>query len=330
MSLTVGMTYDLRDDYRALGYSEEATAEFDKLETIEGIENGIKAMGHRPVRIGNIMSLVKSLAAGARWDIVFNIAEGFHGMSREAQVPALLDAYEIPYTHSDPVVLGYTHQKAMTKRIVRSCGLNTADFFVAESLDDLQRCDLRYPLFAKPLAEGTGKGIAEFSRIADRSGLDRACRHIFDTFGQPALIERYLPGREFTVGVLGTGADAKSLGVMEVVFNDGKPGIYSYETKANYEELVTYRLIDGELGAACAGLAVASHRALGCRDVSRVDIRLDDAGKPSFIEVNALPGLNPPHSDLPIMCRLAGMDYDTLIAGIMQSAIKRYPDLKTR
>jgi D-alanine-D-alanine ligase len=115
---------------------------------------------------------------------------------------------------------------------------------------------------------------------------------------------------------------------MEVVFNDGKNGIYSYNTKANYEELVSYRLVNDELGKACATLAVASHRALGCRDVSRIDIRQDASGKPSFIEVNALPGLNPPHSDLPIMCRMANIDYNTLIKRIVESALKRYPNIE--
>jgi D-alanine-D-alanine ligase len=328
MTLIIGMTYDLRDDYLAQGYTQEEASECDKLETIEGIENGIAAMGHRPVRIGNLSSLMKELLAGERWDLVFNIAEGFHGMSREAQVPALLEAFRIPYTHSDPVVLGYTHQKAMTKRIVRSFGLNTADFFVVETLDDVKRVDMTYPLFAKPLAEGTGKGISELSRVADRSGLEKACRQILETCRQPVLVERFLPGREFTVGVMGTGAAARPIGVMEVVFNDGKSGIYSYHTKANYEELVSYRLVGDDLGKACADLAVAGHRALGCRDVSRVDIRQDDNGRPCFIEVNALPGLNPPHSDLPILGRLAGVDYNSLIAGIVESALERYPGLR--
>ena len=149
--MKVGITYDLRQEYLAEGYSEEETAEFDKEETIEAIENEIRAFGFETFRVGNIKSLVKKLANGERWDWVFNISEGMHGLGREAQVPALLDAYQIPHAFSNAMILALTLDKAMTKRVIRDMGIITPDFLVVEKLEDLNKLNLKFPLFAKEL-----------------------------------------------------------------------------------------------------------------------------------------------------------------------------------
>ena len=181
-----------------------------------------RRLGHQTDRIGNGRQLVDRLAAGDRWDLVFNIAEGLHGLAREAQVPAILDLYQIPYTFSDPMVLALTLHKGMTKAVVRDAGLATADFAVVERIEDVERVDLPMPLFAKPVAEGTGKGVTAASKIADRDALRRVCAELLAKFRQPVLIETFLAGREFTVGIVGSGPEAEVLGSMEVVLWTGR------------------------------------------------------------------------------------------------------------
>jgi D-alanine-D-alanine ligase len=316
--MKVGITYDLREDYLARGYGEEETAEFDRLDTIEAIEGTLTDLGFQAERIGNIWALAPRLVAGERWDLVF---------AREAQVPALLDAYDIPYTFSDPMILALTLHKGMTKRVVRDLGLATPDFAVVEDESEIERVNLPYPLFAKPVAEGTGKGIDAASKVGARQELEQVCRRLLAQFQQPVLLETYLPGREFTVGIAGTGRDTVSIGVMEVLLLDqAERAGYSYANKKNYEDVVTYRLVDDEAARQAEELAVAAWRGLGGRDGGRIDLRTDGEGTPHFLEVNPLPGLHPIHSDLPILARLGGMSYRELIGRIMASALKRLPE----
>ncbi|MCJ7830082.1 MAG: ATP-grasp domain-containing protein [Desulfobacterales bacterium] len=322
--MKIGITYDLRDDYLTQGYGEEETAEFDRADTIDAIDRALRELGYRTERIGHLKALVARLVAGDRWDLVFNIAEGLHGIGREAQVPAMLDAYQIPYTFSDPLVLSLTLDKAMTKRIVRDVGLPTPDFTVVRELSDLEQVRVPLPLFAKPLAEGTGKGVNAASRVTTRDGLARVCRDLLERFRQPVLLETFLPGREFTVGIIGTGAAARAVGVMEVLLQDAaEQGAYSYSNKKNYTEVVRYRLADDPTAQRAADIALEAWNALGCRDAGRIDLRSDADGEPNFIEVNPLAGLHPEHSDLPILCKMVGIEFRDLIEGVMTSALKR-------
>jgi D-alanine-D-alanine ligase len=325
--MRIGLTYDLRADYLAAGYSEEETAEFDQPGTIDAIDSALQALGHQTDRIGNGRQLVGRLAAGGRWDLVFNIAEGLHGPAREAQVPAILELYDIPYTFSDPLVLALALHKGMTKAVIRDAGLPTADFAVVERIEDLDRLTLPLPLFAKPVAEGTGKGVTAASKITDRPSLGRICAELLARYRQPVLVETFLAGREFTVGIAGTGPAAHVLGSMEVVLLAGaEAGVYSYVNKERCEELCHYRPgrpeEDEEVRQAEA-LGLAAYRVLGCRDAGRVDLRSDARGRPHFIEVNPLAGLHPLHSDLPILCAMRGMTYHTLMEKIISSATKR-------
>ncbi|MBI5536929.1 MAG: D-alanine--D-alanine ligase [Deltaproteobacteria bacterium] len=324
--MKIGIAYDLRQEYLALGFTEEQTAEFDRPDTIDAIEASIRRLGHETARIGHLRSLVGKLASGERWDLVFNFTEGMHGFAREAQVPALLEAYNIPYTFSDALVLALTLHKGMAKHVMRDQGIPTPDFAVVQSADDIAAIDLPLPLFAKPVAEGTGKGVSATSRITSREALDRTCRELLERFEQPVLVETYLPGREFTVGILGTGHAARSLGTLEVVLKDNAEAhAYSYVNKEKCEDLVQYVLVDDPMAKQAAELALRAHRGLGCRDASRIDLRADAQGKLAVIEVNPVAGMHPLHSDLPILCTAIGMPYDALISEILDSAFARIP-----
>jgi len=327
VSLKIGMTYDLRSDYLALGYKEEDVAEFDSDITISSIAEALAELGHKPVRIGNARALCAKLVAGERWDLVFNFAEGMSGRSREAQVPCMLEAYDIPYTMSDPLVCAVTLDKSVAKRILQSEGLNTPGFHVVRTEADVANVKLPYPLFAKPIAEGTGKGIDRASCVKNSAELRAVCQTLLLKYDQPVLVEEYLPGREFTVAILGTGAKARILGGMEVVLRpNANTAIYTYEMKEKCDDYVDYhRLPRTPEMEAVEKLALDSYRALEIRDCGRVDIRMDRDGNPSFMEVNPLPGMNPVHSDLPIIAKQEGVSFLEVIRTIIESARTRIP-----
>jgi D-alanine-D-alanine ligase len=322
--MKIGITYDLRHEYLAAGYGEEATAEFDRIDTIEAIERALQGLGFVTERIGQVRQLAAQLVAGTRWDCVFNIAEGLHGFGREAQVPALLDAFGIPYTFSDPLVLSLALHKGMTKHVMRSLGVPTPAFCVVASVADLPGVNLPLPLFVKPVAEGTSKGISMRSKVHRYAELHAVCTTLLHTYHQPVLVETFLPGREFTVGMVGTGSQSRPLGVMEVVLlAEAEPEIYSYANKALYEARVRYRQVDDAAALQAMDIALQAWRGLGCRDGGRVDLRCAADGTPYFLEINPLPGLHPEHSDLPILSRLCGLGYEQLIEMIMHSALQR-------
>jgi D-alanine-D-alanine ligase len=320
----IGLTYDLREDYAGRGLPEEALAEFDSPETIEGIEAALRANGHRPERIGHVRALAARLAEGHRWDLVFNIAEGLSGRSREAQVPALLEAFDQPYAFSDPLTQAVGLDKAVAKRLVRDAGVPTAAFAVLETDADARACTLPFPVFVKPIAEGTGKGCERASKCTDRRALVQTARRLRARFGQPVLAEPFLPGREFTVGVIGNGAGARVIGVMEIeLLANAEAEVYSFVNKELCEERVVYRLADDPEAREAGRVALAAYRALGCRDAARLDIRSDAGGRPQFLEVNTLAGLHPTHSDLPILSAKAGMSFEALIGAIVDAAAER-------
>jgi D-alanine-D-alanine ligase len=320
--MRIGMTYDLRDDYLAQGFSDEEAGEFDVSETIEAIEAALCHHGHEVERIGGIKALVATLAQGRRWDLVFNICEGVTGVAREAQVPALLEAYGIACTFSAADVLMTAMDKALAKLVVRAAGVPTPDYAVVRNARELQEVKLPFPLFVKPLAEGSSKGVQESSKVGDRQALTHKCLQLLKTYRQPALLETFLPGREFTVGLLGGGASARVIGVSEISFRPGGDiSAYSYRNKMEaYDELT--RATDPTADEA-GRVALAAWRALGCRDAGRIDIRCDAEGRPSFIEANPLAGLRPGWSELAILAEQAGLPYNGLIGAILDEASAR-------
>ena len=326
-TMHIGITYDLRSAYLAMGFSEDETAEFDRDDTIIAIEETLRELGHTTERIGHLKQLAAALVADKRWDLVFNIAEGMYGIGREAQVPALLDAYRIPYTFSDPLVMSLTLDKGMTKRVLRDAGVPTSDFLVAARAEDAAVVHFAPPYFIKPLAEGTGKGITPASIVRDKEKLVAGVAELLKIYRQPVLIEPYLSGREFTVGIVGSGDKAKAVGSMEIILlGKAEQGVYSYVNKENCEELVEYQAAiaaNDPLVAESERIALAAWRVLGCRDGGRIDIRCDGEGRPQFMEVNPLAGIHPEHSDLPIICTKMKIPYRQLLKEIVDSAASR-------
>lgn len=322
--MKVGITYDLRDYYLSLGFCEDDAAEFDSPVTIDAIDNALVDFGFFTEKIGNVKQLAEKLIKGEKWHFIFNIAEGVSGIGREAQIPAICDVYGIPYTFSDPCIMSLTLNKALTKRVIRDLGIATPDFKLLKSLDDIEDIAFGYPMFAKPYAEGTGKGIDALSVINDRASLTGVCAALLEKYKQPVLVEEYLCGREFTVGIAGSDDNAVVIGVMEVILNEkAESGVYSYMNKEYCDDRVIYALVDDPTAQKAGELALASWKGLGCVDAGRVDVRCDRFGTPNFIEVNPLAGLHPHHSDLPMICTKAGFNFADLIGTIMQSSLDR-------
>lgn len=322
--MRIGFTFDLRDDFPSRGLADDEAAECESPDTVEGIAEAIASLGHDVDRIGHVRALAARLVAGDRWDLVFNIAEGAAGPSRESQVPAILEAYDVPYTFSDPLTLAISLQKAIAKRVVRDAGVATSPFIVIDDANDLGPLPLAFPLFAKPLSEGSSKGITGASIVHDAGSLAALCRTLIDRYRQPVLVEEFLPGREFTVGIVGTGLSARALGVMDISLTPlAEPGVYSRHNKVHYKGRVSYARVEGPVAADATRVALEAWRALGCRDGGRVDLRCDRQGAINFLEVNPLPGLDPKTGDIVVLCGLHDISYRDLIATILDEATQR-------
>jgi len=320
--MKIGLTYDLRSWYLDRGYSMEDTAEFDKQDTIDAIDESLQKMGFETDTIGNCFQLIDALAAGSKWDLVFNIAEGLYGDGRESVVPAILDQYRIPYVFSGPVILGISLNKYLTRLIVSAAGVPVSPGMLISNKEDIAKCRLEYPLFIKPVSEGTGKGITEKNLIKSPAELKEMAEYILTRYNQPAIVEEYLPGREFTVGVIGSGEDTVAIGGMEIECRNNYP--YSVEYKENYKEYCKYIPMAQELSEECKTVALNAWKALGGVDAGRVDVKADRSGKMYLLEVNPLAGLHPVHSDLPILSGMIGIDFQQLMEMIMKSALKRH------
>ena len=335
MPLTIGLTFDLKQDYpQEISSAVDDDCELDSPETIDAIASALEKSGHRVFKLGGGRNLLQALEI-VKPDIVFNISEGLYGRNREAQVPSILEMHQTPYTGSDPLTLSICLDKSMSKKIVSYSKIPTPVFEKVEEVDDIYRLDeldFEFPLFIKPCYEGSSKGIRLDSKIKNISTLKEKTLQLLGTYRQPVLIEEYLPGPEFTVGVLGN-KKPEIVGIMEVrsLNNHNKELIYSYEVKKDWENQVQYLCpppISPKLMSEIKKVALDSYKALECRDVARIDIRLDKHGAPNFLEVNPLPGLMPGYSDLYIMAKSVGMDYDVLVNKILSYAVGRYPHLR--
>lgn len=322
--MRVGFVYDLRDDYLREGYSAEDVVEFDTGATLDHIDGALTRLGCTVERIGRGQQLARRLVEGTRWDLVLSIAEGLHGRSREAQVPALLEMFGQPYLFSDPLTMALTLDKAMAKRVIHTAGIPTAPWCVVNSLDDIAQINLPFPLFIKPLWEGTGKGCDLQSLVRDKKDLPGVVAAKLERFRQPVLVETFLSGREFTVALIGNAPDIRPLGIMEIFLNDQADAeIYTMTNKELSESRVTYQLAKDSVGDRIVQLGREAFMALGCRDVARIDFRCDAAGHPYFLEANPLPGLHQTHSDLPIIAGLVGVAYDDMLGMILEAGRKR-------
>lgn len=326
--LRVGITYNLRKDF---SYRDDqpidSYEEFDSEETIDAIREVLESDGHDVLKLGGGIGLIDRLRTSPV-DIVFNIAEGIGGRNREAHIPALLEFLNIPYTGSDPLTLSLTLDKAMAKKVARSEGVPTPGFRKVEKMEDLNGLDLRYPLFVKLCYEGSSKGVRLDSKISDPPSLREKVKWLLETYGSPVLVEEFVSGPEFTVGVLGN-SDPVVLGIMQIEIKGSPPheAIYSLEVKREWEERVRYHCpppISADLKGRIERVALDAYRALDCRDVSRVDLRVGEDQIPYFLEINPLPGLSPVYGDLPIMAGRMGWDYSRLVKTIFHHALRRY------
>lgn len=319
-------------------------AEFDREETLQAILQGIESGGHESVFIPADKALPFALRE-IQPDICFNIAEGLSGDGREAHVPALLEMFGIPYTASRVVANAISLDKTLTKRLWRDAGLPVVPFQEFASPNERIRSSLCYPLFVKPSREGTGMGVGLEAVVEDEQQLRKRVAWVIETYRQPALVESFLPGREFTVGILGRQDVAAITQRPQLYAADGfhrfpileiesqqsiTPGVYGLSakskdlTEAGAPGYLCPADLDPQLEGKLRRLALRAHFAIGATDVSRVDFRLDSTGNPFLLEINTLPGLNPVVSDICIMARAEELPYNHLILEILDMAASRF------
>jgi len=335
MTLRVGLTYNLRRKISDEKLPEDFYVEFDDEDTVDAIASALKRGGCRVVKIEADENAYFKLRKH-KLDIVFNIAEGLRGESRESHIPAILEMLGIPYTGSGPSTLAICLNKALTHKVLSAYGVPSPKFQVFKRFDEELSSDLEFPLVVKPLLEGSSKGIRSSSLVKDEEGLRRQVSWVIKTYNQPAIVEEFMPGREFTVGLIGN-EEPVVLPIVEICLEklpNGASPIYSYEAKWVWDTpenpLSIFECpaeIPPDLEEKIREIAIKTFEALDCRDVCRIDIRLDREGVPRVLEVNPLPGLIPDpeaHSCLPEAAKAAGFTYDELICTILWQALKRY------
>jgi D-alanine-D-alanine ligase len=322
---------------RAATAADDEYAEWDGPETLDAVERALARHGE-VIRLEATDDFPQNLRA-ARPDIVFNIAEGLRGPNREAHVPAICEFYGVPYSGSDPFTLALSLDKSRTKEILRAHGVPTADWFVVRSATELAALDLgalRLPLFAKPVHEGSSKGITERSLASSPDALVAIVGELLERYQQPVIIEQFLPGAEFTCGVLGNGTSARVLPIVGMNFDalpEGALPIYGFEAKWLWDRPENpLQIFECPARVASArrdeivDVVLRTFHALGCRDWARIDVRLDAGGRANVVEVNPLPGILPDPTDnscLPKAARAAGLDYDALIGACLEAAADR-------
>jgi len=336
MSLRVGLTYNLKRQVSANErLPEDFFIEFDDEPTVDAMASALSKGGCEVTKIEaneKAYGKLRNLKA----HIVFNIAEGLRGESRESHIPAMLEMLGIPYTGSGPLTLAIALDKALTHQYLSMNGVGSPDFQVFKTPSEMLAKRLKFPLVVKPLAEGSSKGVRGSSFVRDEPSLRKQISWVIETYGQPAIVEQFLPGREFTVGLIGN-ADARVLPIVEILLDklpSGASPIYSYEAKWIWDvpekPLDIFRCpadIPQKLETEIRHVATKTFQALNCRDLCRIDMRLDSEGKPRVLEVNPLPGLIPnpdAHSCLPEAASTAGFTYDELICTVLWQALKRY------
>ncbi len=336
--LLVGLTYNLKSGSKngeqngrsavPEPIAPDAEAEYDDITTILAIKKALEGNGCRVTLLEADKDLPVKVAE-AKPDIVFNIAEGIYGRGREAQVPALLDFYKIPYSGSDATTLCIALDKSLTKRLLSTYGIKAPKGRVITREQDELAGRFHYPVIVKPSAEGSSKGISDAAIASNRKELQELIKKNISLYKQDMLVEEYISGREFTVGILGNGRNIHVFRPMEIRFVDrgNRYNIYSYNVKQNYKEYIRYDCpadISRAAEAEMTDTAKKIYEALSCRDFARIDFRLSPEGDLYFIEINPLPGLAPGYSDFPMIAEFNGMDYDTLVWNVLKSALERY------
>lgn len=324
---TVGLTYDLKTDYEfKKGDPADANAEFDHPSTIDVIAKAIEANGFKIKRIGNVSSLLGKINSLGGIDIVFNISEGLTGRNRESQVPILLEMAGIPFVGADALTLGLTLDKVMAKKIFIADKIPTPRFFEVGSVGELVNTDhCKFPLIVKPRFEGSSKGLSENSRVENKEGLRKQVEYIVNTYKQPALIEEFISGQEFTVAIVGNDPP-EAMPVVQIKI-DGRLKLndkfYTFaRITSNRLEYICPAKISPELKKRLEELAVKTYRAVECRDFGRVDFRVDNEGNPYVLEINPLPSLST-EDVFKLVAEAVGSSYEEIIGKILKSALIR-------
>ena len=323
--MVIGMTYDLKTEYTFKpGDPQDANAEFDHPDTVGVIAEAIQGYGHRVVRIGNVEQLIKALDQ-LRVDLVFNIAEGYRGRNREAQVPVLLEMKGIPYTGSDGLTQALTLDKVMTKKVLISEGIPTPRFFVISDPKDPLPDDLNFPLIVKPRYEGSSKGLTDRSVVRTTEALRAQMSWVMQTYHQPALVEEFIRGNEFTVAIVGNDPP-EVLPVVRIQI-DGRTELgdlfYTFSRISEGAKYICPAGIPAGLERRLKELALRTYQAVECRDFGRVDFRVDQAGNPFVLEINPLPSLST-EDVFGILANQLGISYSEMIGKILNVAIQRH------
>ena len=330
--MKIGLTYNLKNEALKLEDSrprtEDMYEEFDSEETIHALCGVFKDLGHECLKLGFGQLAIEKILK-EKPDLVFNIAEGYYGRSRESQMPALLEMLEIPYSGPGPFAAALSLDKISAKKMALHSGVSTPRF-VEIGLDGLEEMEgLSFPVMVKPAYEGSSIGIREDSRVENLSDLEKKLDWLNRNYPeQPILVESFVAGREFTVAVIGN-KEPEILGIMEIIPKDTplEEFIYSLEVKRDYLKRVSYSVdftLEESVRQKLENAALRLFRVFGCRDISRFDFRIDDSGEPQFLEANTLPGLHPVSSDIVIMARLKGIEYSGLIERILGLALERH------
>ena len=324
----VGVMYNLKGESPEEGEPPDSGAELDSESTVLAVVNALRTYGHEVVLIEGNESAYLRLLSG-NMDIIFNMCEGLRGESRESHLPAMLEMLGIPYTGSGVLTLAITLDKPLTKKILSFHGVPTARFKVISSEHEMDMTGLEFPVFVKPAHEGSSMGISPNSLCENYAQLIDETRRLLQSYRQPVLVEEFLPGREFTVGVIGNEMP-HVFPIMEINFDEvpeGHGNIYSRQFKVEWSEDRYYTCpasISPELEQRIRDTALKTYQVLECRDLARIDMRLDRNGIPNVIEVNPLPGMAPGYSDYPRIAEKAGWSYDELVNAILGCALKRY------
>jgi D-alanine-D-alanine ligase len=327
MAKTVGLTFDLKTDYDFKeGDPQDVNAEFDNPSTVDVIENAISSLGYKVKRIGNAANLLDKLK-NINVDIVFNISEGLNGRNRESQVPILLEMAGIPFVGSDALTLGLTLDKIMAKKVFIAEGIPTPKFFEVKSCEELTDLDhCKFPLIVKPRFEGSSKGLTEKSRVETLEELKVQASRIINNYKQPALVEEFISGQEFTVAVVGNDPP-ESLPVVQIKIDGHLELEERFYTFARiYSDKLEYICpapIRESLTKKIKELALKTYLAVDCRDFGRVDFRVDKELNPYVLEINPLPCLSTEDVFMPIAKNL-GITYEQMLGRIINSALVRY------
>jgi D-alanine-D-alanine ligase len=327
--LRVGITYDLRSDYKVQrNEPEDKYAEFDKEETIDTIANALKELPNvEVIKIGNARKFLEFIFARKEHvDVVFNIAEGLDYRSREGHLPSILEVLNIPYIGSDPLTLNITLDKHVAKQIIRQNGINTADWCLVRRVEDVEKVNLPFPVIVKLRYEGTSKGLDENAVAKDMSSLRERVRWAINTYKQDVIVEKFIKGREFTVGVIGNGDEIEVMPPVQIAIEgelDLKEKIYIFRFVESTEvEYVCPARISADLEGKIKNMALKCYKAVECRDFGRIDIRVDENNTPYFLECNPLPSLA--INDIwPIVARCKGLSYNEMLQKIFLIGLKR-------